>query len=129
MVKRGKNINMFLMDGEVTGKIKCTLSNWTGVIYKIPRIQLGDLKSRSEMKQSGVYFLLGRDDANQQDTVYIGQATSRKNGEGVLLRVQEHTRDNHADYFNDVIVLTTQNNSFGPTEISYLENRFTQLAN
>lgn len=44
------------------------------------------------MKQSGVYFLLGRDDANQQDTVYIGQATSRKNGEGVLLRVQEHTR-------------------------------------
>ena len=35
----------------------------------------------------------------------------------------------HADYFNDVIVLTTQNNSFGPTEISYLENRFTQLAN
>ena len=46
-----------------------------------------------------------------------------------MLRVQEHTRDNHADYFNDVIVLTTQNNSFGPTEISYLENRFTQLAN
>lgn len=49
---------MFLMDGEVTAKIKCTLSNWTGVIYKIPRIQLGDLKSRPEMKQSGVYFLL-----------------------------------------------------------------------
>ena len=47
---------------------------------------------------------------------------------GVLLRVQEHTRDNHADYFNDVIILTTQNNSFGPTEISYLENKFTQLA-
>jgi hypothetical protein len=58
MVKRGKNINMFLMDDEVTGKIKCTLSNWTGVIYKIPRIQLGDLKSRPEMKQSGVYFYL-----------------------------------------------------------------------
>ena len=27
-----------------------------GVIYKIPRIQLGDLKSRYEMKQSGIYF-------------------------------------------------------------------------
>ena len=26
------------------------------------------------------------------------------------------------------IILTTQNNSFGPTEISYLENKFTQLA-
>lgn len=129
MAKRGKNINMFLMDGEVTGKIKCTLSNWTGVIYKIPRLQLGDLKSRPDMKQSGIYFLFGRDDDNYQDTVYIGQATTRKNGEGVLLRIQEHTRDSHSDYFNDVIVLTTQNDSFGPTEISYLENRFTQLAN
>lgn len=119
---------MFLMDGEVTGKIKCTLSNWTGVIYKIPRIQLGDLKSRDEMKQSGIYFLFGRDEDKQKDVTYIGQATTRKNGEGVLLRIQEHTRDSHADYFNDVIILTTQNNSFGPTEISYLENKFTQLA-
>ena len=128
MSKRSKNINMFLMDGEVTGKIKCTLSNWTGVIYKIPRIQLGDLKSRDEMKQSGIYFLFGRDEDKQKDVTYIGQATTRKNGEGVLLRIQEHTRDTHADYFNDVIILTTQNNSFGPTEISYLENKFTQLA-
>ena len=128
MEKRSKNINMFLMDGEVTGKIKCTLSNWTGVIYKIPRIQLGDLKSRDEMKQSGIYFLFGRDEDKQKNVTYIGQATTRKNGEGVLLRIQEHTRDTHADYFNDVIILTTQNNSFGPTEISYLENKFTQLA-
>lgn len=128
MAKRSKNINMFLMDGEVTGKIKCTLSNWTGVIYKIPRIQLVDLKSRDEMKQSGIYFLFGRDEDKQKDVTYIGQATTRKNGEGVLLRIQEHTRDTHADYFNDVIILTTQNNSFGPTEISYLENKFTQLA-
>lgn len=128
MAKRSKNINMFLMDGEVTGKIKCTLSNWTGVIYKIPRIQLVDLKSRDEMKQSGIYFLFGRDEDKQKDMIYIGQATTRKNGEGVLLRIQEHTRDTHADYFNDVIILTTQNNSFGPTEISYLENKFTQLA-
>lgn len=128
MAKRSKNINMFLMDGEVTGKIKCTLSNWTGVIYKTPRIQLGDLKSRDEMKQSGIYFLFGRDEDKQKDVTYIGQATTRKNGEGVLLRIQEHTRDTHADYFNDVIILTTQNNSFGPTEISYLENKFTQLA-
>ena len=128
MPNRSKNINMFLIDGEVTGIIKCTLSNWTGVIYKIPRIQLADLKSRDEMKQSGIYFLFGRDEDKQEDVTYIGQATNRKNGEGVLLRVQEHTRDNHADYFNDVIILTTQNNSFGPTEISYLENKFTQLA-
>ena len=29
MVK-GQNVNLFLLDGEVTGRIKCTLANWTG---------------------------------------------------------------------------------------------------
>ena len=27
----GKNFNLFLMDGEATGRIKCTLANWTGI--------------------------------------------------------------------------------------------------
>lgn len=34
---RGKSINLFLMDGEPNGRMKCTLANWTGVAYKIPR--------------------------------------------------------------------------------------------
>ncbi len=35
MASRGKSINVFLMDGEASGRIKCTLANWTGVAYKI----------------------------------------------------------------------------------------------
>lgn len=58
--------------------------------------------------------------------MYIGQAGIRKNGEGVLFRVAEHLRDSFE--FTDAVMLTTQNNSFGPTEISYLENRFTNIA-
>lgn len=38
----------------------------------------------------------------------------------------EHLKEEF--YFTDAIMLTTQNNSFGPTEISYLENRFTNMA-
>lgn len=30
-MSRGKNINLFLMDGDASGRIKCTLANWTGV--------------------------------------------------------------------------------------------------
>ena len=65
---------------------------------------------------------------NNQDEeqVYIGQADSRNNGNGVLSRIIEHLKD--VEYFSDVVILTTQNNSFGKTEISYLENRFTSLA-
>lgn len=122
---KGKNFNLFLMDGEVTGRIKCTLSNWTGLAYKIPNSYLSKCKERQDLKQSGVYFLFG-DDEGDKPTVYIGQAGIRKNGEGVLFRVAEHLKGNFD--FNEVVILTTQNNSFGPTEISYLENKFTNMA-
>lgn len=124
-MRHSKNFNLFLMDGEVTGRIKCTLSNWKGLAYKVPRPYLEKCKDRQDLKQSGVYFLFGKND-DGDDEVYIGQAGIRKNGEGVLFRVAEHLKDEI--YFSDAVMLTTQNNSFGPTEISYLENKFTNMA-
>lgn len=128
MSSRGKSINLFLMDGEASGRIKCTLANWTGLAYKIPRIELDKCKDRDDLKQSGVYFLFGKSEELEKGIVYIGQAGARKNGEGILNRLQEHKRNPKKDYWTEAIVFTTSNNSFGPTEISYLENRFCNLA-
>ena len=128
MALRGKSINLFLMDGEASGRIKCTLANWTGIAYKIPRTELEKCKKRDDLKQSGVYFLFGTSDQTGKSVVYIGQAGARKNGEGILNRLQEHKRNPEKDYWTEAIVFTTTNNSFGPTEISYLENRFCSLA-
>lgn len=125
---RGKSINLFLMDGDANGRIKCTLTNWTGVAYKIPRTELDQCKERNDLKQSGVYFLFGNSDETGKGVVYIGQAGTRKNGEGILYRLMEHKRNPEKDYWTEAIVFTTSNNSFGPTEISYLENRFCKLA-
>ena len=125
---RGKNINLFLIDGNATGIIKCTLANWTGVAYKIPRTDLDKCKGRDDLNQSGVYFLFGTSDITEKCIVYIGQAGVRKNGEGLLNRLQEHKRNPEKDYWSEAIVFTTSNNSLGPTEISYLENRFCGLA-
>ena len=126
--KRGKSINLFLMDGTATGRVKCTLANWTGVAYKIPRTKLDDCKERDDLKQSGVYFLFGVSDDKEENIAYIGQAGARKNGEGILYRIQEHKRNSDKDYWTEAVVFTTSNNSLGPTEISYLENRFFNLA-
>jgi len=128
MATRGKSINLFLMDGEAGGRIKCTLANWTGVAYKIPRTALDLCKERDDLKQSGVYFLFGTSDQTGENVVYVGQAGARKNGEGILCRLVEHKRNPDKDYWTEAIVFTTSNNSFGPTEISYLENRFCDLA-
>ena len=128
MAAHGKNIQLYLMDGDASGRIKCSLVNWTGVAYKIPRIELDKCKDREDLKQSGVYFLFGKSDETEKEVVYIGQAGARKNGEGILNRLMEHKRNPEKDYWTEAVVFTTSNNSLGPTEISYLENRFCNLA-
>lgn len=131
-----KSMNIFLIDGTSTGRIKCTMQNWTGVAYKIPRQKLEDCTSNggdivNHLKQSGIYFLLGTNEDTGLPTIYVGQAVTRKNGEGILLRLLEHKKNDkekYHSYWNEAIAFTTTNDSFGPTEISYLENKFTNLA-
>ena len=64
----GKNFNLFLMDGEATGRIKCTLANWTGIAYKIPRTYLEKSKEIQYLNNSGIYSLLSR---NKNDELYV----------------------------------------------------------
>ena len=127
-MKRGRSITLYLLDGSVTGAIKYTMPNWTGVVYKIPRTALASCKNRDHLQQSGVYFLFGKSDERGENIVYVGQAGVRKNGNGLLGRILEHNRNPEKDYWTEAVAITTANNSFGPTEISYLENQFTKLA-
>lgn len=126
---RSKNINLFLIDGDTSKRIKCSLANWTGVAYKIPKTELDKCKEREDLKQSGVYFLFGVNEETGENVVYVGQAGARKNGDGILTRLQEHKNNPDKDYWTEAIAFTTSNNTFGPTEISYLENRFCSLGN
>src|SRR5690625_142656 len=128
LAKRGKSINLFLMDGIPNGRIKCTLANWTGIAYKIPRTELDKCKDRDDLSQSGVYFLFGTSDQTDENMVYIGQAGVRKNGEGILCRLTEHKRNPDKDYWTEAVVFTASNNSSGPTEISYPVNSVCGLA-
>lgn len=62
------------MDGSVSGRIKCTLANWTGIAYKIPRVDLDLCKERNDLKQSGIYFLFGVQEEDRESVVYVGRA-------------------------------------------------------
>lgn len=124
---RAKTIEMLLMDGRADGRVKCSLpGNWVGKVYKIPResIELG--KTRKDLNQSGVYFLFGKTPEGKPE-VYVGQAVERKNGHGITQRLLEHKKPSE-DYWTEAVVLTTSDNSFGPTEVSYLEHKFYQMA-
>jgi hypothetical protein len=116
------------MDATPTGRVKATLANWTGVAYRIPRTELDKCDDIDALKQSGVYFLFGTVEESDADVVYIGQASVRKNGEGILFRLKEQKRDPEKGYWSEAVAFATFSNSFGPTEISYLEHRFCNLA-
>lgn len=134
-MKNSKSINVYLIDGTPTGRIKCTMQNWTGVAYKVPRTLLKECYSTGgnitrHLKQSGIYMLIGENDKGSP-SIYVGQAVIRKNGDGILGRLNEHknsTTEKYRDYWNEAVCFTTTNDTFGPTEISYLENMFTNMA-
>lgn len=118
MGKHGKNINMFLMDGEVDGRIKVSISNWNCVAWKLPRVMLENCKDIVELNHSGIYFLFG---PNQ---VYVGQADVRSSGEGIGKRIADHFADRLKDSWDEVVILTREANTLGLTDISFLENYF-----
>lgn len=122
---RAKSISVFLMDGESDGRYKCSIFGYTAEAYKVPKSMIDKCTDIEHLNQSGVYFLLGTDD-NDNPAVYIGQACTRKNKKGLLLRVKEK----HKGFpeWTETIMLTTSDDLLGPTEISYLENRFCNMA-
>ena len=126
----GKNFSYFLIDNIPNGRVKCTFANWTGVAYRIPRVDLDKCKDRPDLQQSGVYFLFGTDDNTGENVVYVGQADVRKNGNGLLGRLIEHRNNSEKDYWTEAVVFTTKDkdNWLGATEISWLESYFCNLA-
>lgn len=119
-------INLLLLDGTASGRIKCTINSRTGIIFKIPRKDLAKCKDLEGLENNGVYLLLGEEDGRQK--IYVGQAGSRKNGKGILARLNEHDRNADKNFWTEAIILTTSNNSFGATEISWLEHKFCNMA-
>ena len=127
-MSRGRNFNVYLLDAEPNGVAKYSAKNLTILAYKIPRTKLDSCKNISALKQTGVYFLFGTDDETGKRVVYVGQAVVRQNGEGLLNRLQEHRHNPDKDYWTQAVCFTTTDNSFGPTEVSYLEHRFCAMA-
>ena len=92
------------------------------ILYRIPRDFASNLTAESELKQAGIYLLMN----TVANTIYVGQADSRDNGNGVLGRMLEpHTKKNEIDKWDVGYVLTNGTPTFfGATELNWLEQFF-----
>jgi len=118
-MKFGKTIKIFLIDGDPNGRMTCELSNWTGKAYKIPRIKIKECSDRDDLKNTGVYLLLGKDEEGLEQ-VYIGEA------ETILNRLIQHL--NQKDFWNEAIVFVSKDDNLNKAHIKYLENRLFEIA-
>ena len=106
------------------GALRITFDTGYGLTaYHIKRERLQQAKSIPELKQCGIYFLYGETEKEGKllRNVYVGQAVVRQNGEGIWLRIKEHLPQN---YWTEAIACVSADDSWGPTELSYLENYF-----
>ena len=114
-----KTIQMFIFDGNPNGRIMCELSNWNGRVYKVARNEIAEFSQRQDSENTGVYFLFGKDD-NNNETIYIGEA------ERIASRLKQHLKDN--EYWNDCVVVISKDDLLNKAHIKYMENKFYLLA-
>lgn len=119
----GKTIQMFLMDGSVTGIRYVELANWTGLNVVCPKSRVPELSERIEElpvgKPTGVYLLIG---AGAEPTVYIGASTD------LVARLERHFGDEEKDYWNDVVLFTSKDENLTRAHAEYLEARAIETA-
>lgn len=115
MNTKTKTIKMLLYDGSLNGVINISDSAWgSGKMYSAPRELIKKLTSYADCKKYGVYLLL----SDRQ--VYVGQAVDLER------RTRQHLTDK--DWWTQVILMTTKDDSLTATDIDYLESRLIELA-
>jgi len=118
-MKFGKTIKIFLIDGDPNGRMTCELSNWNGKAYKIPRIKIKDCTDRSDLTNTGIYLLFGRDDEGKE-LVYIGEA------ESIIKRLNTQIKDK--EFWNETIIFISKDENLNKAHVKYLENRLYEIA-
>ena len=115
MNAKAKTIKMLLYDGDLSGVMKISNSAWhSGTMYSAPRDSIEKLIERDDCKKYGVYLLLS------DEQVYVGQARDLER------RTKQHLTDK--DWWESVILMTTNDDNFTGSDIDYLESRLIDIA-
>jgi hypothetical protein len=115
----GKQIKLFLADGTPGGLTTAEITNWTGHVLAARRSDLADLLKRDEAQRTGVYLLLGDDEAAVGEVrCYIGEA------DVVADRLR---RQRDQDFWDRVVVITSKDSNLTKAHGRYLESRLISL--
>ena len=111
---RAKSINLLLYDGTLQGVIGIEDSSWRGELYSAPRESMDALLGSGACDKYGVYLLLAH------NRVYVGQSSD------LAKRLSQHVTGK--DWWENVVVLTTKDDSLDHTDIDWLESALIERA-
>ncbi|ASM71610.1 MULTISPECIES: GIY-YIG nuclease family protein [Roseobacteraceae] len=116
----GRSVRLYLADGKATGILTAEIMNWTGHLLAAPRTRSEDAFSRSELKRTGVYLLIGPDDEGSDLTkVYVGE------GDEIEKRLYSHNKDK--DFWDRFVAITSKDMNLTKAHVRYLEGRLLAL--
>jgi hypothetical protein len=109
----GQSLELFYVDGRPDGIVTAEMFNWTGSVLTAPRTELGRMMQHPQARHSGVYLLIGEDQAGTP-RAYIGE------GEDIAARIRNH--DVNKDWWTQVAIVTAAENRLNKAHIRYLES-------
>lgn len=113
-----KKITLYLPNETFDGLVKISESTgwqFSGLLFSCFRNNLDELvKEQEELKRNGVYILLS------DEKIYIGQTTD------LLKRIKQH--NDKKEWWDRVIILTSETNKLNGSDIIYLESELIKRA-
>ena len=116
-----KQVLQFILEEEnPNGIIECSVDDWFGISYKIPRNKLKEASSLEYINNTGVYILFGDDENTAEKIAYIGEA------EDIYNRLSQHNKNK--DFWNECIVFVSKDNSLNKAHIKYIEHELYEMS-
>lgn len=109
----GKTIQIYLPDGDPQSIKIAEITSRTVQAILIPRSKLETAFAREELKNVGVYFLIGNPEDESKEILYVGEA------EECLSRLKQQNKSK--DFWYVAIVIISKTQYFTKTHIKFLE--------
>jgi len=109
----GKTIQIYLPDGDPQSLKIAEITSRTVQAILIPRSKLESAFKREELRNVGVYFLIGNPEDESKNILYVGEA------EECLSRLKQQNKSK--DFWNIAIVIISKTQYFTKTHIKFLE--------
>jgi len=112
-MKEPFSIELSMPDGDASALKIINKTNWAGLGMEISRAAWPKHRNRNELKQIGIYILIGYQDSDNLPSLYIGQ------GDGLKKRIESHYKNK--PFWDRALIFVCSNQSLNRAHTAWLK--------